>query len=122
MATQTHTAALHPLKTVKLSGVSLASATLRATLRAALVAAPYSMSGADADTLLNRVKHVTFKVEAGPIHMSDAGDGFAPGTASADDMPYAAGEKHFITNCKELLGLAKIFAAGAYDVRTELYS
>lgn len=118
MALQTHSAALHPLATVKLSGAGpLASATLRATLRVALLAAPHSLTGTAADAILNRVKHADVLVSAGPVYMSDAGQ-----DADADAMPYDAGEKREIRNCKELFSLATIYAAGAYDLRVELYS
>lgn len=125
MAVQTHTAAMHPLKTVKLSGAGpLASATIRATLQAALIAAPYSMSATDAADLLDRVKHADILVVIGTLYMSDAGQ-----TADADTMPYGVGEKREIRNCKELLvgspaylTTATVYSAGAYDLRVELYS
>lgn len=118
MPAQTFTAALHPLKTVKLAGAGpLASATLKATLSAALVAAPYSMAQVDVDALLNRVKGADVLVKTGTLYMSDAGQ-----TADADTMEYAVGEKREIRNCKELLKTATVFSAGAYDLRVELYS
>jgi len=122
MAIQTHTAALNPLFTVQLLGVSIASATLRATLRAALVAAPYSLSGLDADTMLDRVRHIDLYIEssASAVYMSDAGQ-----TCDATMMPYRTGDKRQIRNCKFAAGhnaIATIFTDAAYDIRLELYS
>ena len=122
MAIQTHSAALNPLKTVKLAAASLASATLRATLRAALIAAPYSMTALAADELLNRVKHLDILIlsAATAIYMSDAGQ-------VCDDtmMQYLSGEKRQIRNCKFAAGnlaTATMFTDAAYDLRVELYS
>jgi hypothetical protein len=122
MALQTHSAALHALKTLKLSGAGpLASATLKATIEAALAAAPYSMAAADIAVIIDRVKHADLLVVTGPIYMADCGD-----AATADQMSYGTGEKREIRNCRELLITAAtpatIYAPGAYDVRVELYS
>jgi hypothetical protein len=118
MAIQTHSAALNPLKTVKLAGAGpLAAATLKATLHAALIVAPYSMAAADASALLDRVKHADLLVLTGTLYMSDVGQ-----VADADTMPYGAGEKREIRNCHLLLKIATVYSAGAYDLRLELYS
>lgn len=122
MAGQIHSAALNPLKTVKLSGASLASATLRATLRAALVAAPYSMSGLDADAILDRAKHLDLFIESSTtaIWMSDAGQ-----VADNTMMPYRTGDRRQIRNCKFAAAhtaTATLFTDDAYDIRVELYS
>lgn len=117
MAIQTHSAALHALKTLQMAGASLASQTLRAAIEAELAAAPYSMSASAIKAIMDRVKHADLLVVTGPITMSDCGD-----TADANSMSYGTGEKREIRNCKELLNDATIFATGAYDVRVELYS
>jgi hypothetical protein len=126
MALQTHTAALNPLKTLKVTagGGGLASATLRATINAALLAAPYSLSQVAIDAILVRVKHADILVKTGTLYMSDCGD-----AADASAMEYGLGEKREIRNCKELLvgnpnylTTATVFSAGALDLRIELYS
>lgn len=117
MALQTHSAALHPLKTLKLAAGALVSATLRATIKAALVAAPYNLTAAAAELLLVRVKHADLLINAGTVYMSDCGD-----PADVNAMPYGIGEKREIRNCKELLNTVTVFSAAAYDVRVEIYS
>lgn len=117
MAIQTHTAAQNPLKTVYLSAATIASATLRATLRAALVAAPYLMSGPDADDLLNRLKATDLFIDTGILYMSDAGQ-----VADNTMMVYVAGDKRFIRNNHYLLKIATVFADVPVILRFELYS
>lgn len=115
MAVQTHTAAMHSLVSVKLAGASVASATLKATIEAALVAAGSTQAAAEAITA--RMKHADMKIVTGTLYMEDDGT-----TADANSMPYEVGEKREIRNCRELLKAAKLFASAAYDVRVELYS
>ena len=121
MALQTHSAAMHPLRTTKIAvaggGAGIPSATLKATLQAQLVTD--GMAAADATALLNRVKHMDIRVQDGTLFMSDAGQ-----TATANSMPYEIGEKRQIRNCKELLGVATVFVtiAAVIDLRIELYS
>jgi hypothetical protein len=117
VAIQVHSTALNPLATVQLTGALLGDASFRATLKAALVAAPYAMTSAGADAILSRMKHADIDVKVGPIYMSDAGQ-----TADDTCREYDTGSTREIRNCKLLLNSATIYAPGAYDLRCELYS